>query len=36
MRLVWRAGVVRICFLGRNRIRIYADSSYLTTDNSLS
>ena len=29
-------GVVRICFLGRNRIRIHADPSYLITDNSLS
>jgi len=32
----WRAGVVRIWFLGRNRIRIHADPSYLNTDNSLS
>ena len=29
-------GVVRIWFLGRYRIRIHADPSYLITDNSLS
>jgi len=31
-----RPGVVRICILGRNRIRIHADASYLITDDSVS
>ena len=32
----YRPGVVRICILGRNRIRMHADASYLITDKSLS
>jgi len=32
----YRPGVVRICILGRNRIRIHADASYLISDKSLS
>jgi len=33
---VYVAGIVRIWFLGRNRLRIHADPPYLISDNSLS
>jgi len=34
-RTVCAPGVVSICILGRNRIRIHADASYLITENSI-